>query len=143
MNEVEIGTIKFSNIIKEAEVTSIRGRFNPKKIGECKICVYLSEGQIPHFHIFNLNKTFNCCVRIYEAYFFSHGNIYRDILNSSQCKELNKWLKYKNSKDQNLTNWEYISKIWKMSNPECLYPEYLIYNKQPDYNNMMNFRDTI
>jgi 5,10-methenyltetrahydromethanopterin hydrogenase len=57
-----IGTIIFDDIIEEKEATNLTNRFKPKSIGECKVEIYPNEGQVPHFHIYNLNKTFQTCI---------------------------------------------------------------------------------
>ena len=135
-----IGTISFGEDIREVKVDSKYGRFNTINIGECNIEVYSNEGPIPHFHISNLNKTFNCCIRIYENKYFSHGGKYRDILNSRQRKQLNDYLKQISKDDKNKTVWEYIVKVWESET------KYAYSNKtdiQPHYENMREFNDSI
>ena len=144
-NQVEqfcLGSIIFSENINETQVLS-KNKFRPKRIGECKVCVYgPDEGQIPHFHIFNKDHSFECCVRIYENNFFSHGNKYRDILNASQCRELNEWLKLENGNSFNkLTNWEGIVFLWENCNGYCKYPESKKVKIQPHYEDMYLFKD--
>lgn len=138
-----IGFISFLENINESQVLpKNKSKYRPKHIGECKICVYgPDEGQIPHFHIFNNDHSFECCVRIYENNFFSHGNKYRDTLNASQCRELNKWLKLENDKSKNSTNWETIKSMWEISNRECKYPESKKTEVQPHYEDMHLFKD--
>jgi len=141
-----IGEIDFSQSLNESEIDSKNSRFSIKKVGPCKIEVYNGEGQIPHFHITGISKKFNCCVRIYDAHFFSHGNKYRDTLNASQCTELNNWLMQINSKslpNAPVTNWQMIVYMWENSNPDCKYPEKLKTDSQPDYSKMSLFRDEI
>lgn len=147
INEVAlIGEIDFLDSINEAEVENKKSRFNIKKIGHCKIEVYNGEGQIPHFHIIGINRTFNCCVRIYDAHFFSHGNKNRDTLNTQQCKGLNDWLSQINTKSlpsAPVTNWQMIVYLWETFNPDCIFPERLKVIEQPDYSTMTMFRDQI
>jgi hypothetical protein len=140
-----IGNISFSEDLNEQEVSSMNGkRFKPTKIGKCKIEVYNGEGSIPHFHIFNKDQSFQCCVRIYENNFFSHGNKYKDTLNKNQCKELDEWLKMPNkSAKGRLTNWEAIEFTWNFANPNCKYPDKKKCTTQPDYASMTNFKDII
>ena len=136
-----IGELEFSDIINENEVGG-NSRFSIRKIGQCKIEVYSGEGQIPHFHITGIAKKFNCCVRIYDAHFFSHGNKYRDILNATQCMELNTWLKEINPKViPAQTNWVTIRNMWELANPDCKFSEKLKVKEQPDYTKMTMFRD--
>ena len=141
-NSIIIGTIIFDEVINENEIKSRSGRFNSKGIGECIIEVYPNEGQIPHFHLSNVNRTFNCCIRIYENKYFKHGN-YTDILNSKQCRQLNNYLKEICEKDNNKTIWEYIIFVWNDCNPNCKYPEYKKTDIQPHYENMREFNDSI
>lgn len=139
-----IGEINFSQSLNESEISDKKSRFSIKKVGPCKIEVYSGEGTIPHFHIIGIGKKFNCCVRIYDAHFFSHGNKYRDTLNSSQCLELNIWLQEINSKSAvPMTNWQMIKTLWEISNSDCKYPERLKTDLQPDYSKMSLFRDEI
>lgn len=138
-----IGEIDFSDIVNEKEVIS-SNRYKVKNIGQCKIEIYENEGQIPHFHITGISKTFNCCVRIYEPYFFIHGNKCRDTLNTNQCKELDTWLRQQNKNSiGNMSNWEAIVFMWYTFNPDCKYPEFKKTNKQPDYTRMNMFKDGI
>jgi hypothetical protein len=139
-----IGEIDFSQSINESEIGNQNSRFSIKKVGPCKIEVYNGEGQIPHFYITGIGKKFNCCVRIYDAHFFSHGNKYRDTLNSSQCNDLNNWLMQINSKMAvPMTNWQAIKSLWETLNSDCKYPEKLKTTSQPDYSKMSLFRDEI
>ena len=143
MDIFEIGTIYFTDSINEAEITSKKSRFSPKHIGECKVHVYgPDEGNIPHFHIFNKDHSFECCVRIYENYFFPHGGKYTDVLNTSQCRELNNWLMKINDKVVvAMTNWQTIVSMWEVSNPNCRYPESRKTKIQPHYESMSMFKD--
>ena len=139
-----IGEIEFPNIINENEIGNKNSRYSVKGIGKCKIEVFSGEGSIPHFHITGIANKFNCCVRIHEPFFFSHGNKYRDTLNKQQCKELNEWLKQPNRVDEvDMTNWETIRFGWNLSNPDCRYPKNLKAASQPDYTKMTLFRDSI
>lgn len=139
-----LGTIIFTDIVNEKEIRGINGRYNPKSIGECKIEVYDGEGDIPHFHLSNNDKSFESCICIYSANYFSHGGKYTDKLNSKQCKELDKWLK-ESAKVSigNLTNWQTIIVLWDTMNPDCKFPSYRKVATQPNYNNMTDFRSRI
>ncbi len=145
IDQICLGSITFSESVNETEIVSKnKSRFKPKHIGECKICVYgPNEGQIPHFHIFNNDHSFECCVRIYENNFFSHGNKYRDTLNASQCRELNDWLKLENSnlRLDNISNWRGIMLMWEALNMTCKYPESKKTEVQPHYEDMYLFKD--
>ena len=138
------GIIIFSDSLNESEINYKNSRIKPKKIGECKVEVYGSEGPIPHFHIYNKDKSFNCCIRIYDNHFFSHGNKYRDILNTSQCRELDEWLRQINDKSLvPMTNWQAIVYMWEAANGECKYPESKKVKVQPDYTKINTFKDII
>ena len=136
-----IGTIVFKDILEEQEVSSKNNRFNTKGLGECKIEVYgPNEGDIPHFHLFNKDKSFESCICIYSANYFAHGGKYKDKLNSKQFSELNKWLKEKSSKAPgNISNWQVIATMWETNNPDCKFPKYKKVDKQPIYINMVNY----
>lgn len=138
-----VGTIIFNDIIEEKEIVDSARRFKPKSIGECKIEIYPNEGQVPHFHIYNLTKTFQTCICIYSNNYFSHGGKYKDKFNSRQCEQLNEWLanKNKNSYVGVITNWAMIEALWNTFNPECKFPEYRKVKTQPDYSKMINFKD--
>lgn len=137
-----IGYILFSeNVIKEAEVTRKEGRYVDDKFGECKIEVYANEGQIPHFHLFNLDKSFETCICIYSNNYFAHGGKYTNKLNKRQCKELNDWLKQPNIKAP-LSNWEMIYAMWEAGNSEkCKFPEKRKVTIQPDYSELLNYKN--
>lgn len=136
-----IGTIIFNDEILTEKEVNINKRFKPKSIGECKVEVYSGEGQIPHFHIYNNDHSFDTCVCIHSANYFSHGNKYKDKFNSKQCKELDQWLR--NQFNEINTIWEIIRGMWEVSNPYCKFPNYLKVTKQPDYTKMKDFRDRI
>ena len=83
----EIGTIEFKkpkHLFQEAEYNSISGRLNQKSFGELKIEVYANEGQVPHFHIFNKDKSFQSCICIYSANYYGHGGKYLYQFNTKQ-----------------------------------------------------------
>lgn len=139
---IEIGLITFKDdFYKSIEVSKGNHRFNTKRIGECKVEVYTNEGQIPHFHIYNKNHSFESCIRIYDNHYFSHGGKYRSILSGSQAKELDYWLRLQNSKDPNITNWSFIVKEWERNNINCRFPQNKKVSIQPDYSKMNSFRD--
>lgn len=56
------------------------------KAGECTFGVLTGgEGSIAHFHIRSKDKKFNCCIRIFEPCYFTHGTK-TDTLDKDQCK---------------------------------------------------------
>lgn len=138
-----IGTISFTDSFNEVEVSKRSDRFNSKKIGECKVEIYGGEGQIPHFHMYNLNKTFDTCICIYSNNYFSHGGKYTDKLNAKQCKDLYDWLKEPNTKAAvPMTNWQMIVTMWEGNNGDnCRFPESRKVKEQPRYDDMINYKD--
>ena len=90
VDKLYIGTIDFSQI--PLDEVSVGKRTFPDGLGECKICVYGGERNIPHFHIESTSSNFVCCVRIYEPYYFIHPGK-EGTLNSAQRKELDKYLR--------------------------------------------------
>ena len=132
-----IGTIDFNDSINEQEA----GRFNTKSIGECKVLVYNGEGQIPHMHIYNKDKSFDTCVCIYSNNYFSHGGKYKSKFTSKQCKEFNKWMSKTNYAVDDMTNWQCAKMIWSIMNPDCKFTDSRKVKTQPHYEDMINFKD--
>lgn len=135
-----IGTINFDDELIVEKQIQIGNRFNTKSIGECVIDIYPNEDPIPHFHIYNKDKSFNTCIRIYENMYFSHGGKYTDKFNSKQCKQLNDYLKQINPKIslRPTTIWESIVIEWENTSTYN-YP-YKV-GSQPHYEDMIMFRD--
>ena len=140
---IEIGSITFKDDFYESiEISKGTHRFNTKRIGECKIEVYPKEGQIPHFHIFNKDHSFESCIRIYDNHYFSHGGKYRSILSAFQAKELDYWLRLQNSRSDKVnSNWEFAKETWEFNNLNCIFPQNKKVSIQPDYSKMNSFRD--
>ena len=133
-----IGTIDFNDSINEQEA----GRFNTKSIGECKVLVYNGEGQIPHMHIYNKDKSFDTCVCIYSNNYFSHGGKCKSKFTSKQCKEFNKWMtELNNNFDPPTTNWQAIKSLWNVMNPDYKFTDSRKVKTQPHYEDMINFKD--
>ena len=124
-----IGRINFSENINERSV----GSDDISKLGECTVHVYDGEGNLPHCHIFNNDKSFETCVRLDIAEYFSHGNKYKDTFNSRQCRELNRWFKKKNKANESFTNWEICKLFWNVSATNYNNKNKISINKQPDY----------
>lgn len=129
--------IEFSEDINEQEIIG-NEPFNPKKIGRCKVMVYGGEGNIPHFHIESLNRTFSTCICIYSNNYFSHGDKYKDEFNSKQRVQLNEWLKQPNPEFIQMSNWEMICVAWDRGTPDCKFKEKV--NSQPDYTKMTQWK---
>ena len=113
-----------------------------KELVNVKIEVYPKEGQIPHFHIFNKDHSFESCIRIYDNHYFSHGGKYRSILSTTQAKELDYWLRLQNSRSNKvISNWEFAKETWEFNNLNCRFPQNKKVLIQPDYSKMNSFRD--
>lgn len=111
-----------------------------KKILNYQIFVYNNEGPIPHFHVIDLsgnNRYKDVCICIYSANYFSHGK-HNDILNNKELKILDNFLRV--SMGEKITNWDYISFVWKNNNPEMVkkYPNFYK-TIQPNYTNISTF----
>lgn len=137
-----LGTINFKDSLNEQEIEDEKYRFRTKRIGECKIEVYAGEGQVPHMHIFNSDKSFEACICIYSNNYFAHGGKYRDTFSSKQCKDFNNWMKRPNSDfGGKATNWEVTAYLWNFLNRDCRFPNHLKTKIQPQYEDMVNFKD--
>lgn len=69
-------------------------------------------GNIPHFHIFDVDGKFQTCVCIDKPQYFHHG-VYDGVLNRRSCKALNELLQRQvNVGGQLMTNWARIVKAW-------------------------------
>ena len=106
-------------------------------IGEVIIRLYCNEGTYPHFHIENKDKSFECCVCIYEAKYFDHGIHGERRLNSQQRKQLDAFLRSKHKEPMiRGTYWEYIAFMWELNNEDIPGHRHYKTNKQPDYTKM-------
>lgn len=138
----ELGSIIFPESLVEAEIGA-KTRLNVNSIGELKIEVYSGEGDLPHFHLFNSDKTFESCICIYSANYFPHGGKYKDKLSKGQCELLNKYLKMPNKRLPNISVWEAIVFAWETSNGDkCRFPNNKKVKVQPDYSVMINYKDS-
>lgn len=137
-----LGTINFDTLMNEQEIENKNNRFKPKSIGECKVEIYAGEGQIPHMHVFNNDKSFEACICIHSNHYFAHGGKYNSKFSSKQCKEFNEWMNGLNIKFAgNITNWQVASGLWEFLNPDCKFPENRKVRIQPHYEDMISFKD--
>ena len=136
-----IGTIIFPDtLLQEAEFSG-KTRLNLKSLGECKVEVYSNEGTIPHFHIFKPDHSFETCICIYSPNFFPHGLKYEGVLNSSQCKILDKYLRQPSKQDPEFSVWRVIRLYWEANNSNlCKFPDNLKTTIQPDYTRMNSYK---
>lgn len=136
-----LGSIDFNDTLFEQEIEDKDKRFKTKSIGPCKVEIYGGEGDVPHMHVFNINKTFEACICIYSNHYFAHGGKYSDKFTSKQSKEFNEWIKQTNSKAPMLaSNWEAAAFLWEVANPDCRYPKNRKVREQPHYENMTDYR---
>lgn len=135
VNARDIGTITFYDFgINESTVASIKLR--PIYVD---IRVYTGEGPIPHFHLVTRDKSFDCCICIFDNYYFNHGT-HQSVLNSVQRKSLNDFLSSINN-ESSITNWESIRYAWILNNKYTDgrngdYPK-----NQPDYTEIRPFSE--
>ena len=139
-NIVNLGIINFNELSDEFIQEVSPDKFNADKLIDiCKIEVYGSEGQTPHFHVISTTNKFECCPCIFKALYFNHG--YKtDKLSRKQLKILDDWLRLPCSKFGGvLSNWEIIVRLWEScDNPLT---NYNINSIQPDYTKMVNMRN--
>ena len=111
-----MGEINFSENenLNESKVGDIK---LGKGLDTCQIYVYSNEGTIPHFHLFNKNKTFECCICIYEPLYFNHG-FKTGKLTNKQCEILNEWLDKPSYLMNDKSNWQMIDALWIASNDD-------------------------
>lgn len=136
-DELFMCEIEFSENINEQEIIGSKP-FNPKKLGRCKVTVYGGEGNVPHFHIENLDRTFSTCICIYSNNYFSHGGHYEDTFSSKQRIQLNQWLSQPNAEIFKMSNWEMICAAWERGTPDCKFKEKV--DTQPDYTEMTQWK---
>lgn len=130
-NRRRIATITFSNN-NEATVAS-------KQI-PVDILLYVGEGPIPHFHMVSKNKSFDCCICIFDNYYFSH-DMHQTALDSVQRKTLNDFLSLPNHYSPYATNWQIIRSLWIVFNrgTDGRKEHYPI--DQPDYTEIRPFSE--
>lgn len=136
VNARRIGTITFFDFgIGESTIGSVKLR--PIYVD---IKVYGGEGPIPHFHMVTKDKSFDCCICIFDNYYFCHGG-HQSVLNGVQRKSLNEFLSSPNHKSPYITNWQYIRDIWIANNEDTdgRHGDYPL--NQPDYTEIRPFSE--
>ena len=112
MEIAHIGSFEFLYVIEERTL----GTPEIKGIGKLFIDVYSNEGDyIPHFHFYTKDKKIDGCIKIYTSEYFSHGR-HTSVLNNSQLKQLNNWLKDDTENEGIITNWQRIAFAWRDMN---------------------------
>ena len=127
-----IGTIDFGENLNESNVGTQKSfpQFKNSFSGKCTIEIYSSEGEhIPHFHIEATDRSFSCCICIFDNRFFNHGK-HKDVLARKDWKVLDEWMRKDNTKNKSMSNWEYIATTW-----DNIYGQdnYGNMTEQPDY----------
>lgn len=136
VNARDIGTVIFYDFsINESTVASVKLR--PIYVD---IRVYAGEGPVPHFHLVTKDRSFDCCICIFDNYYFNHGT-HQSVLNSTQRKALNEFLSSINNESLHMTIWESIRYEWIVNNKYTDgrngdYPK-----NQPDYTEIRPFSE--
>lgn len=104
------------------------------------ILLYVGEGPIPHFHMVSKDKSFDCCICIFDNYYFSHG-MHQIVLDPVQRISLNDFLDLPNHNSPYATNWQIIRSLWIIFNrgTDGRREHYPIY--QPDYTEIRPFSE--
>jgi len=145
---IDMGIIEFSDILTEETIDSNHKLQLSGGVGACRIVLHYKEGDIPHFHIESISKgqggdkLIDACIRLDTNEYFDHPG-HEGILNSKQCKQLEKWLNGKmnwDEKDENgniikrekVTRWEFMKRSCKGSENNNVNP--ITIGSKPDYN---------
>lgn len=111
-------------------------------IGKCKVELYDYDecNIVPHMHIFNDDKSFECCVCIYSNEYYSHGGKYKNKFNKEQCNIFDQWMKLQSKNSVvPLSNWQGAVGTWNIANPSYKPPKKFKNIVQPNYKNMIEF----
>ena len=136
VDEIHIGDIDLKEPIAKLVNEESFGQINLKKYSNCKLYVYGNEGQIPHFHIFNNDHSFDTCICLHKAMYFVHKNIHRksEKLSTYQKIILQEYLN-STIPEHGTTIWKEMMIFWKGANENCVIsnnPDWLKI-KIPDY----------
>lgn len=112
-------------------------------IGKCTVELYgPNEIQIPHFHIFNKDHSFESCIRIFEPEYLDHNGKYTDTLTYDQCKKLNEWM---NSISiifpYDIINWRELDVAWSGANDYDFTEKEKSIKQPPDYTKLLKGGD--
>lgn len=110
-NMCTICEIEFDDVFEESTVYN---KLPVKKHGKCKIAIFENEGLLPHFHIFNKDNTFSCCIRLDKPEYFVHGE-HKGTLNNNDIKKLIKVLNQSMPR-YDLTRFEFMCMTWDSTN---------------------------
>ena len=125
-DESLVGSLDLSMFVDEA---SIGSRINVPKLGQVQFYVYGKEGKIPHFHIISTDHSFESCLCIYEAKYFTHGSK-TGTFNRKQLEEIDRYLRSEHPVLTGATIWQIIANTWDDNNGTKILTKK---SKQPDY----------
>lgn len=122
----------------------VEGNINEVKVGNFKGGKYLlyvhvwenDPGNIPHFHVHDIDYNIDTCVMIIENRYFSHGS-HIGTLNQKQRKALNEFLKESSELFELYTNYNTIIRIWNGNNSGKKIDKNL---KQPNYTTISEYK---
>lgn len=109
-NQGIFGELELDDLFEEKTIDN--RSISVKRHGMCKLSIYDNEGLIPHFHIENSDKSFQCCVRLDKPEYFIHGSK-TDTLSNTEIMKLIKILQSNvKSKKFKMTVYEYACLMW-------------------------------
>lgn len=82
-------------LLHAEEEPYILGSFHITDIGDCYIKIDKEGGNIPHFEIYNEDKSFRTCIKIYEPEYYFKDRIYFSKLSDNQVDDLVSYLEGK------------------------------------------------
>ena len=110
---LEIGEFNLDSIILSEESIISEPKEDIGKGIKIRMYVYNAEGSgVPHVHL--VSKDFDngdCCIKLLKSAIYPHKN-HQTILNSDQCKKLNKIMSKPYRKNNKITNWQAAIKYW-------------------------------
>lgn len=92
-------------------------------------------GNKPHFHIWDVNsngRKFHTCIEILRPKYFHHTGK-EGVLNSSERRELVKFLQSEDEEFEGYTHWDIVLREWNRNNSKMKIP---VDPKMPDYRDM-------
>lgn len=95
------------------------------------------DGNIPHFHVYDINKKLDTCIEISRNKYFLHGKHQGIITSSKIRKMLYDFLRSRPKSFQRRSydnNWQWIKEIWNSSDHRMKVPDDI--TEPPDYTNI-------
>lgn len=128
---ISMDTEIFEKILNENQHFQEMARIGA--VGDYVISVFSDEGPIPHFHFFNTKTRAESCIKILECEYFKHTK-YKATLNSTEKKQLQKFLETPDTMNVFKTNFEAICYEWNKNNPDC--PQVPLDTQIPNYRHL-------